>query len=269
MEDSEHYALFPGDRFVPLASAQNFREVGGYPTEDGRRLRRRMIWRSASLDDLTAEDAKVLSRLGIRLIADLRRASEREIAAERVWPTEEIRLLWWDDVSDASPSALAAFRHYHGDGEIYRAAMLNYYQAMMDAHVHRLRDIYQAIAQDCLPVLIHCAAGKDRTGFAVALLLKLLGVQHDYVLADYAVSERLIDWDRMALGAAMAAARTGRSVEMHPEARRLICRSDVGYLEAALDHVAQAHGSLAAFAETQLGVSARTMEALRARLLEA
>ena len=254
-------ALFPNDRVVCLTGTENFREVGGYPTEDGRRLRRGLIWRSARLDALTQEDAEILNTLGIRLVADLRRANERvESSPDRIWPGEDVRVVWWDDLSAAAPSALADLQHSHGDGEVYRAAIHRYYELMAEAHVHRLHDLYGAIADGDLPVLIHCAAGKDRTGFAVALLLKLLGIRHDYVLADYAASERLIDWERPTTAAALGT--------IHPKARALINRSDALYLQAALDRITLTHGSILAFAKTQLRLADRTIENLHARLLE-
>jgi protein-tyrosine phosphatase len=253
--------LFPNDRVLSLTGTENFREVGGYPTQDGRRLRRGLIWRSARLDALTQEDAGNLHTLGIRLVADLRRASERaESSSDRIWPGEDVRVVWWDDLSAAAPSALADLQHSHGDAEVNRAVIHRYYELMAEAHVHRLCDLYSAIAGGDLPVLIHCAAGKDRTGFAVALLLKLLGIRHEYILADYAASERLIDWDRPSTAAAMEA--------MHPKARALINRSDALYLKAALDRIDLEYGSALAFAKTRLNLSDPAIENLHARLLE-
>jgi protein-tyrosine phosphatase len=261
MEGLGMQPLFPNDRVVCLTGTENFREVGGYPTEGGRRLRRGLIWRSARLDALTREDAEILNALGIRLVADLRRASERaESSPDRVWPGEDVRVVWWDDLSAAAPAALADLQHDHGDGEVYRAVVHRYYELMAEAHVHRLRDLYCAIADGDLPVLIHCAAGKDRTGFAVALLLKLLGIRHEYVLEDYAASERLIDWERPSTVAAMAT--------IHPKARALLNRSDALYLQAALDRIELTHGSVLAFAKAQLSLSDRTIENLHTRLLE-
>ncbi len=254
-------SLFPDDRVVVLTGAENFREVGGYPTEDGRRLCRGLIWRSAHLDALTPEDADILNTLNIRLIADLRRAGERgESASGKIWPGEDVRVASWEDVSAAAPAALGPLQDGHGDGELYRAAIHRYYELMVEAHVHRLRDLYCAIADGEVPVLIHCAAGKDRTGFAVALLLKLLDVKHEYVLADYAVSETLIDWER--------AAKLGTLGALHPTAHALLNRSDVLYLQTVLDRIAHSHGTIAAFAKAQLGFSESTIEALRTRLLE-
>lgn len=254
-------ALFPNDRVLCLTGTENFREVGGYPTQDGRRLSRGLIWRSARLDALTEDDAEILNTLGIRLVADLRRASERAGSSpDRIWPGEGVRVVWWDDLSAAAPSALADLEHSHGDVEVYRAVIRGYYELMAEAHIHRLSDLYCAIADGDLPVLIHCAAGKDRTGFAVALLLKLLGIRHEYVLADYAASERLIDWERPSTTAAME--------KIHPKARALINRSDALYLQAALDRIDLAYGSVLAFAKARLNLSDSTLENLHARLLQ-
>ena len=134
-------ALFPDDRVLCLAGTENFREVGGYPTEDGRRLRRGLIWRSARLDALKQEDAEMLNTLGIRLVADLRRASERaESSPDRIWPGENVRVVWWEDLSATAPSVLADLEHGHGDVEVYRAVICRHYELMAEAHGHRLRD---------------------------------------------------------------------------------------------------------------------------------
>jgi protein-tyrosine phosphatase len=171
-------------------SRLNFRDVGGLPTQDGSVLRPGLIFRSegpASFEDVHRSE---LEALGFKLVVDLRADPERE-KAPNDWAgsarllnlnvNDELRSdpsKAWKDLLAADPSAAAVRRAYERT-----------YAAIPGAVLPHLRGLIEAIADGETPALIHCTAGKDRTGVLMALLLKALNVPDDVVLADYLRSD--------------------------------------------------------------------------------
>jgi protein-tyrosine phosphatase len=256
-------------RILDLTGGQNFREVGGYPTRCGGRVRRGLIWRSARLDALSDEDIKIIRGLGINTIADLRRRGERNLQPTKPELLTGMRVLAWDDPKTITAKPQEALYQPGATAAQYYQAMLDLYRLIAETHAEHLRRIYQEITRDALPILIHCSAGKDRTGIAVALLLEALGVERSDVIADYVRTESLVDWGRL-----NAAAATGAGVGhawmgfLDPTALELLLRADARYLEAALADIEDRHGSVIGFFRNQLGLDQSTLDALKARLLE-
>ncbi len=159
-----------------LDGASNFRDLGGYRTVDKRVVRDGMVFRSGALHALTDADHQRLRELGVRVAVDLRPPEEQ--AAE---PTNvsfirivHVPLLRGERTSD--PSALANGEGYLRD---------RYTEIVLD-RAPDIGVIFQALAdEDGLPAIIHCAAGKDRTGVVSAILLLALGVDEPTVLDDY------------------------------------------------------------------------------------
>lgn len=260
--------IVEADRVIPLVGGQNFREIGGYPTVDGRRLRRGLLWRSAKLDELTPEDVDVIRSLGIATIADLRRRSEREQSPTHEAIAAPARLLSWD---------VPLSRDEEGYAMLYRAAAPEeYFQAISDLytllpeeHSTHLRDLYGAVADGAMPILIHCAAGKDRTGIAVGLLLELLGVDRRNVMADYAKTEELLDWNRLTKFAAAGAGVSREWLDrLPPEVIKLLLRADPRYLAATFENMEARYGSARGFAIQRLGLTDAVIERMREQLLE-
>ncbi|MBZ0293256.1 MAG: tyrosine-protein phosphatase [Anaerolineae bacterium] len=184
----DHKPMLVAERVLPLASVANFRDAGGYPTADGRYVRWGRIYRSGSLGRLTAEDAAYLQALGVKMICDLRSAEEVS------------------DEPDQLPQPLAAlYRHeplFSGDNSRERLRALlftpgrltqmlaeTYTRDILEHNGPYFGDLLRRMADESnLPLLIHCTAGKDRTGVTVALLLLLLGVPEEIVIADYSLS---------------------------------------------------------------------------------
>jgi protein-tyrosine phosphatase len=163
-------------RHLALAGTYNVRDTGGYPTADGRETRWRTLLRGDSLHRLTPEAQDRLIAIGLRTVFDLRRP--HEVAHN-------------PNVFAASPHI--RYRHmpiFDGaaDGAEQRS-LATIYLAILDDAQPRVREIIAALAEpDAFPALVHCAAGKDRTGVIIALLLRLAGVPAETVTEDYALS---------------------------------------------------------------------------------
>ncbi|MFF3437675.1 tyrosine-protein phosphatase [Streptosporangium sp. NPDC002721] len=169
-------------RHIEFARLYNFRDVGGYRTDGGLEVRWRRLYRSASLHMLADDDLDRFHALGVRTVIDLRHPDEvarRGRAPEgpgyHNLPVERRR---WDTARD-----------YHPDAGVARFFADRYLEVAHDGHAE-LRSALEVIAEaGNAPVVVHCAAGKDRTGLLVALVLRLLGVSEEDVVADYALTE--------------------------------------------------------------------------------
>jgi protein-tyrosine phosphatase len=240
---------------VPLEGGSNFRDLGGHRTAGGARVRRGAVFRSAHLGGLTAADRTALGRLGVKTIVDLRGVSE---AAET------------PHLIDGLTCTVVGAHIEPGVGERIRAAVADG-TASPFLMMQLLTDHYRDYPRRCAPgfrtlfatlsdgahrpLVFHCTAGKDRTGFASALLLTLLGVHWDDVMEDYLRTNDL--WT----------GHIGRYPELDIDTRAAIVEARRPYLEAAFDVVRADYGSPEAFAEKALGLDAAARERLKADLL--
>jgi protein-tyrosine phosphatase len=181
MDSASALGPAPGRR-IPLSGPLNFRDLGGYDTIDGQRVRWRRLFRSDSLSPVTAEDARLLTEeLGLLAVVDLR--TGRELEREGRGGLADVAL------------------HYHHvslieevtsdpDGPWTRS-LHEVYARLLDESAGRIRDALSAVASEVAehPTVFHCTAGKDRTGIVAALVLALLGVSDEDIVADYALTQ--------------------------------------------------------------------------------
>jgi len=248
-------------RHIPFEAAFNFRDVGGYATERGGRVRRGRLFRAGALHRMSAADAERARRLRIVSVIDLRRPDER--AAVPLGPLVDGGARHHAiDVIPEGGSAILDARYGAG---ISGPRYVGY----LELGAARFAEALRLLAEPAtLPAVVHCSAGKDRTGTLVAVLLELLGVARDDVIADYAMSnldvDRQLGWAR----AAGALRDDGNREGVDPsEALRRSLLVPVEAIEHFLDHLDRAYGSVAGFAEW-IGVDARTVAALRASLVD-
>lgn len=253
------------DRFLPLEGGVNFRDVGGYKTADGKRVRRGLVYRSGALGSLTEADVMHLAKLGVKLVCDLRGEDERVADPDRL-PTEPapeyLHLpLTVEDDRRRRLRALLINPALLGDmmTEMYTRTMIDRNAKLYGGILRRLADPAN------LPTVIHCTAGKDRTGMAVALLLLALGVPEDIIIADYSLSNLYFKHFREYGAKAISSVRwMGLGVEdMQP---LLVANPDT--LRAALAHLREQYGSVESYLLLMAGLDEETLAALRANLLE-
>ncbi|GAA5081880.1 protein-tyrosine phosphatase [Thermocatellispora tengchongensis] len=240
-------------RHIEFDRLHNFRDVGGYVTADGRRVRWRRLYRSDSLGALTGADAERFLRLGIRTVIDLRHPDEAE-AQGRVPGRDGYR---YHNLSvEQQPWDRAAYDPRAGLGRFFA----DHYRRVAEMGTAELADALRLIADaDNAPVVVHCAAGKDRTGVVTALVLALLGVPHEDVIADYALTDLAAekfarDWLARHPGEEIPWAGFGRAPA---EAMRLF-----------LTELCAAHGSVRSYCRNALGIGDDLVERLRDHLLE-
>jgi protein-tyrosine phosphatase len=242
----------------------NFRDVGGLPVSGGR-MRRGIIYRSEGPASFTEVHRIELTKRNFRLVCDLRSASERT-RRPNDW-AGKARLLNIDIVTDLRDLTNDGWRVLRAkpSAEGAREAMIGNYRAMPAAFQPHVANLIDALIADETPVLIHCTAGKDRTGVLIALLLRLMGASNEAVLRDYLLSER---FRRSASSADLVRSGFTRAFGYAPDAQTLvpIIGVDPAYLQAAFDSVVARWGSVEAyFASAGIGEGKRA--ALAARLV--
>jgi protein-tyrosine phosphatase len=256
------------DRVLTLQGGCNFRDIGGYRTVDGRQVRRGKVFRAGVLSYVTAGDHTSLGALGIRTICDLRRAEERSKEPTR-WPDATARTLHWDDESDVQSLRKYAARHPATRAGMF-AAMLDLYRALPLRMSARIRGLLSCIVEDHLPIVVHCAAGKDRTGVAIALLLSALGVPRDTVDKDYLLTNEVGNFEVFIRGREHA--QLGLADAKHPllampeDMRQVAFSADPAFLSAAFEAIDEV-GGIEGYIQEVLGLDIAVREVIRERLL--
>jgi protein-tyrosine phosphatase len=240
---------------VSLEGGSNFRDLGGYAAADGRKVKHGAVFRSAHLGTLTDADRAALARLAVRTIVDLRGVNE---AAETPHLVEGVgcRIVG----AHIEPGVGEKIRGAVADGSANPHLMMQFLTDHYRDYPRRctpgFRTLFATLTDGThRPLVFHCTAGKDRTGFASALLLTLLGVPWETVMEDYLRTNDL--W----IG------HVGRYPELDIDTRAAIIEARTPYLEAAFEVVRADYGSPEAFAEKALGLDAGLRERLKADLL--
>jgi len=246
-------------------SKLNFRDVGGLPAGVGKRVRPGVLYRSEGPANFTNEHRRELGELGIKLIGDLRAEAERRVVPNDWSATARLfNLEVTLDLHKTSNEGWSELRHNPSEANARRTMKANY--AAMPAVLHPfMPGLIDAILGEEIPALLHCTAGKDRTGVLVALLLTLLGVPHEAVVADYIRSD--VFAKNLRLGGSMADVfkRTFGFVPSETTMNAMI-GVDPEFLEVAFDVVALEWGSIDAYFESA-GVAREKIERLRDALL--
>ncbi|MEZ5957389.1 MAG: tyrosine-protein phosphatase [Hyphomonadaceae bacterium] len=256
------------DRLIDFERVLNFRDFGGWETADGAKIVRGKLFRSAAFNDATEADVARLNAMGVRFLVDLRRPEERNYEPNK-WPGENCRVIFNDDGAHGAtlPPHLVALMQSDLTPQSVHDYMVSLYREIpFDPRIVALyRDWFRELADGGAGV-IHCAAGKDRTGIACALTLFALGVDEDAVFADYEFTNQAVDLEtRMPRIQARMEERLGRKLQA--EALRPMLGVDADYLRAALDVIDARYGSALAYMEAELGVGERQRATLRRELM--
>ena len=225
-----------------LPSSANFRPVGTVPL--------RNIWRSDHLGALDAHDAAQIEALGIRRVLDFRGVEERTAAACRL-PGVTVHSLPIEPTIVQKLADLVAAGTSISGTEVAEF-MQDTYRGFVRTGTPRFAEFFGHLLESDTPTVFHCTAGKDRTGFAAALLLKATDAPDDEVMDDY-----LLTNDRVQLP-------QGSRLGLSPEAANVLWRVQPEFLQAALDEVDRAYGSMEGYLREGLGLREAERHRLRA-----
>ncbi|WP_432249719.1 tyrosine-protein phosphatase [Streptomyces sanyensis] len=260
---------------IPSTTVANLRDLGGIPLPGGHRVREGVLFRSGQLDRLDTRTDPAVASLGVRTVVDLRTRGEREERPDRIPPGA--RLLSADVLADQITAGLlpaaarlrrlladpVAAERELGDGraaELFGAIYRGFVTTASARASYRV--LLEELARpEAVPLLFHCTAGKDRTGWAAAVVLMLLGAEREVVEAEYlavnaAVREALAP---LVEGFTMQGGR--------PETALALIGVVPEYLAAGLDEAESRYGSMEGYVRDGLGVSRADVAAVRERLV--
>jgi protein-tyrosine phosphatase len=265
VKDAAGATTVAGERLVPLAQGSNFRDLGGYATADGKRVRWGRIYRSGATPLLTDADLAQVKSLGLVEMIDLRSAEERVLAPTRIAHVPYTAIGYsMTEMMPLDPAKLGA------------DMMGTLYGEMPAYFAPHLKLVFASLLRAEGPLAYNCSAGQDRTGFVSAMVLSALGVPRETVLEDYHLSTQLrrpeyempkID---MALHRDNPVARmfAGHAGDAMRKPSPLKTADGTAYLSRALDVIDQRWGSVEAYLEKEAGVGPAELAQLRAAYLD-
>ena len=238
------------DRHIPFAAVHNFRDLGGYETADGRRMRWRRLFRADALGSLAESEAEWLRvEIGLRTVIDMQGAIDRKPGPLETDGVTRHKVAVWDD----QMQEMLLKRDFPISAEFYVTLAERFGPSFTDA-------IRLLTYEETYPAVFHCTVGKDRTGILAALLLSTLGVDDETIVEDYGLTSQVIDRirDRLLASPNLPGefkARIDHTLAVEPNA-----------IAEMLDHIRSRHGSTRDYLSRH-GLREKELEDLRQALL--
>ncbi|NND82566.1 MAG: tyrosine-protein phosphatase [Gammaproteobacteria bacterium] len=271
-------------RLLQIEGLINFRDLGGYLTRDGATVQWGKVYRSAQLDRLSPNGIRDLAAMNIQTVVDLRFSDETELYPTIQLAVPDAEILSWRDTPDhkgedegdmRSRAMQLSWRSSleSQDPVQVREAMRSNYPKKLYSHRAIYRAMLIRLQRDNTPLLFHCAAGKDRTGVAAALILALLDVPRETIVEDYLITQsqtqHLMDaW--LTGGATDEGEREQLQSRLGSYSREVvqpIFDADEAYIATLLDYVDENYGGFHEYAYQQLDLSDADIDLLRQNLL--
>lgn len=258
--------LMTDSRLLPLTGAENFRDLGGYPTAHGRHVRWGVLYRAGHLHHLTSEDTKQLEGLKISRIIDFRGPSETSDKPDRI-PEGATYVSHPVDVAGADLKErireVLKGKVEMDLSDYLMGVNIEFASNYTPVFGEWLLDL--ARSPDASPQVFHCTAGKDRTGFAAAILLRTLGVPAETVMADYMKTNTYIAGT---IDKIIRKVRTRSLFRNDGEVLRPLLGVEERYLENAFSTIDKDWGDFDTYLRDGLGLNSTDVESLRNRFLE-
>ncbi|EST35335.1 tyrosine-protein phosphatase [Streptomyces roseochromogenus] len=254
-----------------LAGVRNFRDVGGLPTMDGRRVRHGVLFRSGHLAHATEDDAAFLTSLGLHTIFDFRNAADQKLEG----PDVELPGVRNVNLPLSDPADGAEFWKMVRDGDLDQlrgiladgkgaTRMIASYRSIVKERTTEHSQVLRALTEDSVPALMHCAAGKDRAGISIAVTLLALGVERDAIVADYLESNAKHRRYKVRRSGSTEGAYTPEVMELLSP----LFDARAEYLHAAFETIEQTWGGVDTYLEQGLALTPAARDHLRERLLD-
>jgi len=254
-------------RLLNFEGIANFRDLGGYPTEDGRQVKWGVLYRSGTLAHSSNADLAGLQQLHLETLVDFRSAVEKTEEPDRLpdppgFSVVEIPTL--DDGNKMVGEIMARIESGDFDGMDPDAMMLEANRQFASTFTPQYRRFIHTVQEaQGAPILWHCSAGKDRAGFAAAILLRILGVPQDIVIQDYMASRQP---SLAARGTQLQLLRLFKGEEA-ADKLGILMGVEQAWIEAAFDEIDASWGSFDNYVREGLGLSDQDGAQLRDTLL--
>lgn len=248
-------------RLVPLEGGINFRDLGGYITGDGREVRWRTLFRCGHLSNLTSRDLVALGQWRVTHIHDFRRQDE-----QRRNPSQPLNARVYADYA-ISVGSLSRFWEYLGSGQLnadssHQLVVESYRTCVDDVAPHYGRLFQALLTNEGNATIFHCAAGKDRTGMAAALILAALGVPRAAIVDDYLLTLEHFDTSLL-LETVEQHLRNARVEHWERSWLMPYCAVHQDNIEAFFAGIEAGYGSVAEYLQRALGLSRSDIQALQ------
>jgi protein-tyrosine phosphatase len=268
VSSSDREPVVIGERRLPLECCDNVRDLGGYETQDGRSVRWNRIYRANDLSKLTSEDFDYLSQFDIRLVCDFRSERESDASPDRVIEGNSPVLLRLPvDQTGLDPDEMK--RRIRTGGMVAFGAeqrMKDAYRAFVTDYSEEWAAMFQRLAEpENLPAVIHCTAGKDRTGFASALVLLAVGVPEETIFEDYLLTNY---YEQNFFRFVLRWVPLYSFFRTDPKDLLPLLEARRDYLQIAFDEMVEHYGSTDGYLEQALGLGAPLRSRLKDQLLE-
>jgi protein-tyrosine phosphatase len=265
MVSADDRTFVTAERRLPLEGPDNFRDLGGYATVDGRFTRWGRLYRSGDHASLTEADILYLSRLGIQLVCDLRSTREREGSSDLSFDDHAENIHIEVDPEGVQPEIIQnKIRRGLLDREALEVMMTEAYRSFPNDYADEWALLFKRLAEPrSLPAVVHCTAGKDRTGFASALVLRAVGVPEETVFEDYLLTNHYRARHTRIVSRLIPVYSLWRS---DPEDLLPLLEAREEYLRASFDEIERRWGSLDVYLKKGLGVTPGMRAALRRNL---
>jgi len=251
------------NRIPALAGALNFRDLGGYAAADGRTVRWNTVFRSGTTHALTPDDISALARLGIRYAFDLRSNKERHEHPSRLTDITDLKYHYRDH-ADVPGDIRRMLHGPDASAEASHRLMIAVYRELPRDFKDAFRSLFNHLADGELPLVFNCAAGKDRTGVAAALLLSALGVPRATVVEDYLLTDQFF---KRSCDMILRDKQAPLFANVDRVVWEPLMRVHADYLDAMFSELEETHGSVHGYFNT-IGVDASVIERMRDQLLE-
>jgi protein-tyrosine phosphatase len=260
-------------RMLPLEGGSNFRDLGGYQTEDGKTVRRGLLFRSAAPSSLTPNDEKYLAQFGFQSVMDLRSSEEIDLFQNQ-WAQHAGIDYYKHDYSITNMIPATGDKAAPTPATVDLAQL---YPGITQSLKPQLKQYFTLLAEGKAPIMVNCSAGQDRTGITSALLLIVLGVSHEMVVEDYLLSSDFrrpqiergtVDLAARAKDNAFAAMMAQYSQVEQTHASPLVTADGTPYLEFALRQIEKDYGSVEGFLTKDVGVTSEQLNQIRALYLQ-
>ena len=267
--DTPSSGLMSYRRLLPLDGGSNFRDMGGYPTADGRTVKRGLLFRSGAMTGLTSDDQNYLEQLGFAAVMDLRSSEEIELYPNHWAANADLNYMSVPYSILELMSQVAEQAEEAADIQDYSAM----YLTMTDMLKPQLKTYFGALLDEQTPMVVNCSAGQDRTGVTSALLLSVLGVDENLVIEDYLLSTDFrrplvesgsVDLQEAAKTNAFAAVMLeyGEGQD-RSRPNPLVTADGTPFLRFTLDAIKARYGSIEGFLGKELEISDADLQRLR------
>ena len=250
------------ERHIDIQGAHNLRDLGGYHTNDGGIIKWRKIFRAGLLGKIKETEIDKMQALKLESICDFRTLAEQEATPDRWYNLEQLNRFSFP-IGEGRVDKLGWIKSRSpGAGKDHYLNKAN--RSYVLKHTDRFKAFFRILLDDRnYPILYHCTAGKDRTGFASFLLLNALGVDHETIQADYLLTNKYLE-----SFAEKASEKISKKLDVDQQHIKSIFLAKVDYLDGALDIIAQNYGTLDMYLKDALKIGAPEIKQLKKILVD-